>query len=274
MRKVANRLAVLEERYKDLNPQTRAAKINAELKEIFCVGVGEIKEWKRIVNVMKSQCGDIPTLPPSHYSEIAKLPEEKQKEVIQEVAEKKLTYQQTALLVDKVLGKESPPLPKGQFDIIYADPPWQYEVNFLSASPDSHYRTLSTEEICTKQVLTTENAVLFLWATNPMLEDALKVMKAWGFTYKTNMVWVKDKIGLGFYFRGQHELLLVGVKGKVAPPTEELRVSSVFSAPAEQHSRKPRAIRTMIEKLYPNSKRTELYATEKAEGWTSWGNEL
>jgi N6-adenosine-specific RNA methylase IME4 len=99
-------------------------------------------------------------------------------------------------------------------------------------------------------------------------------MKAWGFTYKTNMVWVKDKIGLGFYFRGQHELLLVGVKGKVAPPTEELRVSSVFSAPAEQHSRKPRAIRTMIEKLYPNSKRTELYATEKAEGWTSWGNEL
>lgn len=104
MRKVANRLAVLEERYKNENPQTRAKKINEELMQTFCVGRQEIKEWKRIVNVMKSQCRDIPTLPPSHYSEIAKLPKDKQQEIIEKVANENLTYQETALLVQQTLG--------------------------------------------------------------------------------------------------------------------------------------------------------------------------
>jgi len=108
MRKVANRLAVLEERYKDLSPKQRASKINEELMQTFCVGKNEIIRWKQIVNVAKSHItniGDEKLLQPSHYIEIAKLPEEKQSDIIEKVANENLTYQQTALLVQQILGK-------------------------------------------------------------------------------------------------------------------------------------------------------------------------
>ena len=272
MRKVANRLAVLEERYKDLPHQERARKINVDMVETFCVGEREIKQWKSIVRVA-TKGENICTLPPSHYIEIAKLPEEKQKEVINEVADKNLTYQETKELVTEKLGKNKP-LPLGNFDIIYADPPWQYEVNFLSASPDNHYETLSVEQICKLQPKTNQNTMLFLWATNPLLTEALEVMKAWGFKYKTNMVWVKDRIGLGFYFRGQHELLLLGVKGKVTPPVESCRFPSVLKSDVREHSRKPNEVYEIIEKMYPQSKRMEMFARNKREGWTAWGNEV
>lgn len=124
MRKVANRLDVLEERYKSLAPKERAKKINMELIETFCVGEREIQRWKKIVNVAKSHTDNIvveATLPPSHYEEIAKLPKEKQGEVIKEVAEKNLTYKQTASLVDKVLGKSQFQLSQEEIEKIEAD---------------------------------------------------------------------------------------------------------------------------------------------------------
>jgi len=115
MRKVANRLGVLEERYKDLPPKARADKINAELRNVFCVGSQEITNWKRIVNTMKQDTqnilcignDEIPKLSPTHYLEIAKLPEEKQPEIIEKVANENLNYRETALLVQETL---EPPL--------------------------------------------------------------------------------------------------------------------------------------------------------------------
>jgi N6-adenosine-specific RNA methylase IME4 len=123
---------------------------------------------------------------------------------------------------------------------------------------------------------TADDAVLFLWATNPTLLDALKVMECWGFTYRTNMVWVKDKIGTGFYFRAQHELLLLGIKGKMPAPLEENRPPSVIHAPVREHSRKPDEVYEIIEKMYPNRKYLELFARpeEKRKGWTYWGLEV
>lgn len=265
----------MEERYKSLPSQERAKKINEEMRSLFCVAIPEIKRWKQIVKTME-KCSNIatPELPPTHYVEIAKLPEEKQLDVIREVAEKKLTYKETALLVDKVLGKESPPLPKTMFDIIYADPPWEYDLGFLDCSPQNHYRTMSVEDICSLPVPSCENAVLFLWSTNPMLGNAFRVMEAWGFSYKTNLVWVKNRMGVGCYFRGQHELLLVAVKGKVAPPEESRRFSSILVADVGKHSEKPEQVYTLIEMMYPNRKYLELFARQKHEGWQSWGNEL
>jgi len=276
MRKVANRLEVLEERYKKLLPKERAGKINEELMNVFCVGQSEIYAWKSIVKTMAKDTTNIrsePQLPPTHYLEIAKLPEEKQKEVIEEVASKNLTYQETKELVAEKTGRNKP-IPVGDFDIIYADPPWQYNVNFLSASPDTHYDTLTVGEVCQKKPSTNQNAILFLWATNPLLTEALEVMQAWGFKYKTNMVWVKDRIGLGFYFRGQHELLLLGVKGIVTPPVESCRFPSVLKSDVREHSRKPDEVYEIIEKMYPQSKRMEMFARNKREGWTAWGNEV
>lgn len=164
----------------------------------------------------------------------------------------------------------TPPLPEGEFNVIYADPPWEYALP-LRGSPDMHYPVMSTEEICRLRVPAAKDAVLFLWATNPKLEDALKVLRTWGFAYKTNMVWVKDRIGTGYYFRGQHELLLVGVKGNFSPPIEENRPPSVLKAPAGEHSEKPAEVYAIIERMYPHGKYLELFARRRREGWTAWG---
>jgi N6-adenosine-specific RNA methylase IME4 len=169
--------------------------------------------------------------------------------------------------------REIVPLPSGVFDVVYADPPWKYDVNYLSCSPESHYPTMSTDELVALKVPSAEDAILFLWATNPLLDDALRLMKAWGFSYKTNMVWVKDNVGVGFYFRGQHELLLVGVKGKFHPPDDTKRFSSVLNAPVGEHSEKPERVYEIIEAMYPNSQFLELFARKNRAGWTSWGNE-
>jgi len=163
---------------------------------------------------------------------------------------------------------------KGKFDIVYADPPWRYYVNHLRANPEKHYPTMSVKQICELVVPSSENAILFLWATNPMLEDALKVMESWGFNYKTNFVWVKNKFGTGFYVRGQHELLLIGVKGDVHAPEQSNRFSSVLNAPVAKHSEKPSQFYDIIEKMYPNARYLELFARNKREGWEAWGNEV
>lgn len=168
----------------------------------------------------------------------------------------------------------TPSLPSGSFGVIYADPPWKYDVDFLECSPNKHYPTMTVEEICNIDVPSSDNAVLFLWATNPMLVNALKVMESWGFKYKTNMVWVKSKFGTGFYFRGQHELLLIGVKGDVHPPEESCRPPSVLFADTERHSEKPEEVYHLIEEMYPSRRYLELFARKKRKDWETWGNEV
>jgi len=167
-----------------------------------------------------------------------------------------------------------PPLPEGIFDVIYADPPWRYYLP-LRGAPDAHYKTEALEDICDLDVPRADNAMLFLWTTNPHLEDAFEVIRAWGFTYVTNMVWEKDKWGTGYYLRGQHELLLFAKRGDMPVPLEEVRPSSVLRAPVSEHSRKPDEIYDLIETLYPNRRYLELYArpTDRREKWTYWGLE-
>ena len=99
-------------------------------------------------------------------------------------------------------------------------------------------------------------------------------MKAWGYKYKTGAVWVKDKIGTGYYFRGQAELLLVGEKGEMPVPEEANRVNSVIEAPRQEHSKKPEIVYRIVEQMYPNRTYLELIARNHRVGWTSWGNEI
>ena len=178
-------------------------------------------------------------------------------------------YKQTKQLTEEP--KTSIPLPEGVFSVIYADPPWTYTHSFLAGSPNTHYPTMETEEICGLQVPSHKDAVLFLWVTNPLLEDGLQVMQSWGFDYKTNIVWVKDRPGTGQYVRGQHELLLIGTKGNIGTPPTEARVSSVIQIPKTEHSHKPEEVYKIIENMY-SGPYLELFATEKRENWVSWGN--
>jgi N6-adenosine-specific RNA methylase IME4 len=169
--------------------------------------------------------------------------------------------------------REFPELPEGEYSVIYADPPWRYNLPF-AGSPDMHYPTLETEKICRLNIPAAQNSVLFLWATNPLLPDALRVMQSWGYSYKSNFVWVKNRSGTGYYVLGQHELLLIGVKGDIGAPLEENRVSSVAFAINNEHSKKPELFYSIIEKMYPNKSKVELFARNKREGWASWGLEL
>jgi ParB/RepB/Spo0J family partition protein len=165
-----------------------------------------------------------------------------------------------------------PPLPAGEFDVIYADPPWKYEYSAIDGNAEVQYETLSIEELSKLKVPSATNSILFLWATNPLLREALQVMKAWGFEYKTNMVWVKNGLGVGHFFRGDHELLLVGKRGDIPPPMTPR--SSVLNATKNGHSRKPTEAYSIIETMYPNRKYLELFARGEARlGWTIWGKE-
>lgn len=168
---------------------------------------------------------------------------------------------------------ETPELPTGIYDVILADPPWVYEFGIRGAT-DCHYSEMSTDQICELKIPCAENSVLFLWATAPKIQEALHVMESWGFTYKTHMIWVKDKIGTGYYFRGKHELLLLGKKGNIPSPMENSRPDSVLLAPRYEHSQKPNKVYSIIEKMFPNRKYLELFARKKREGWVVWGDEI
>ena len=162
-----------------------------------------------------------------------------------------------------------------KYQIIYADPPWRYDFSKTgNRKIENQYQTMSIEDICKLPIPSAENSVLFLWATAPKLLEALEVMKAWGYTYKTHSVWDKETIGMGYWFRGQHELLLVGVKGKVSPPDPQNRSSSMFREKKTKHSKKPLWYRDYITTAFPKMKKIELFARDTAVGWDCWGNEV
>ncbi len=165
----------------------------------------------------------------------------------------------------------------GTFAVIYADPPWQYDSSESdSRAIENQYPTMTLDEIGSLDVpgITHDDAVLFLWTTSPKLQEAFQVLDAWGFTYRTCAVWDKEKMGMGYYFRQQHELLLVATKGKLPTPLPETRPPSVIRFPRGEHSQKPDVVYLMIEEMYPDLPKIELFCRSPREGWTAWGNQM
>ena len=178
---------------------------------------------------------------------------------------------------------ETPLLPDGKFRVVYADPPWQYNNSGVINDGDNygraerHYPTLPLPEICAlgeelKPVLLPDS-VLFLWATSPLLPDAFEVIEAWGFTYKTSIVWDKVRHNYGHYVSVRHEFLLICTRGACTPDNPELTDSVVSIERSTKHSEKPAYFRELIERLYPVGDRLELFARSDAEGWQRWGNQ-
>jgi N6-adenosine-specific RNA methylase IME4 len=164
----------------------------------------------------------------------------------------------------------------GEYDVIYADPPWRYDFSeTTSRDIENQYPTMAIDDIKAMKVPSASNAVLLLWATAPKLREALDVMSAWGFEYKTCAVWDKVKIGMGYWFRGQHEMLLVGTKGQYSPPPPELRISSVYTEARREHSEKPKHYYDMIETMFPGRSYLELFARKRNnDKWEVWGNQI
>jgi N6-adenosine-specific RNA methylase IME4 len=161
-----------------------------------------------------------------------------------------------------------------KYAVIYADPPWRYDDSTPTRAIENHYPTMAVEEICALQIPAEDHCVLYLWATAPKLREAMTVIDAWGFNYRTHAIWDKVKLGMGYWFRFQHELLMVATKGDVRTPLPELRISSVIRCPRGQHSRKPDYVRDMIEKWYPNAARLEMFSRLKRPGWEVFGNQV
>jgi len=175
---------------------------------------------------------------------------------------------------DAALGPP-PPLPDGPFDVIYADPPWRPEHPSTDCRRiENQYPTMALEDICALDVPAADDAALFLWSPIPMLPDALEVMAAWGFQYRTAFTWVKPSIGMGYWVRQRAELLLIGRRGKFSPPAEDRRPDSVIEAARREHSRKPDIAYDLIERMYPRAARVELFARNARNGWVSWGLEV
>lgn len=162
------------------------------------------------------------------------------------------------------------------YPVLCADPPWRYEANTTpdTRAIENHYPTMSAAELAVLPVPADEDAVLFLWATSPKLAEALELLTAWDFEYRTCMVWVKDKIGMGHYARQRHELLLIAKRGAIPVPDPSDRPDSVIEAPRLEHSRKPSEAYARIERMYPHLPRVELFARSPRQGWAVWGNEV
>jgi N6-adenosine-specific RNA methylase IME4 len=162
-----------------------------------------------------------------------------------------------------------------KFSTIYADPPWQYDNESSRGAAANHYRTMSVEEICQEPVreLVEDDAHLHLWTTNSFLSEAFRVIEAWGFRFKSCLVWVKDEIGMGNYWRVSHEFLMLGVRGNLT--FRDRTLPSWIQAPRTIHSHKPAVIRSLVERVSPGPY-LELYGREELPdtAWTVFGNQV
>lgn len=167
---------------------------------------------------------------------------------------------------------------EARYPVIYADPPWRYEnppIGATSRAIENHYPTMTLDEICAMPVgkLAADDALLYLWATAPKLEECFEVIRAWGFEYRTHMVWDKEKIGMGYHARNQHELLLICKRGNIPPPAPGTQPSSVYREARGEHSAKPAFFAEMIEGAYPGLPKIELFCRDPRPGWVAWGNQ-
>ena len=169
-----------------------------------------------------------------------------------------------------------------KYNIIYADPPWQYARSKVQGAAEKHYRTMSVDDICQLPIaeICGKDCILFMWATFPQLKEALQVIKAWGFNYKSvAFVWLKQNksgigwfYGLGFWTRGNAEICLLATKGQ--PKRKSAKVHQFIISPLRGHSQKTNEARDKIVELVGDLPRVELFAREKADGWDTWGNEV
>jgi N6-adenosine-specific RNA methylase IME4 len=177
------------------------------------------------------------------------------------------------------LGAKQIALPDKRYGVIYADPPWKFAVysedTGLGRAAEAHYSTMALDAIKALDVnsIAADDAVLWLWVTQPMLFKVAEVIEAWGFTYKTGGVWVKDKIGMGYWFRSQHEPFLIATRGSIPAPAMGTQTLSVIAAPVREHSRKPDEAYEIIETYFPSLPKIELFARRRRAGWDAWGLE-
>jgi N6-adenosine-specific RNA methylase IME4 len=187
--------------------------------------------------------------------------------------------------VAKIVGVNMIPLPNKKYNIIYADPAWNFKTysdKGKDRSPDKHYPVMSIQNIKNLPIqdIADDDCILFMWVTFPLLKQGFEVIDAWGFTYKTVAFnWVKKNKksdswfwGLGYWTRANAELCLLATTGSIK--RQSVSVHQIIDTRIEKHSKKPDIVRDKIIELVGDLPRIELFARETSEGWDSWGNEI
>ncbi len=156
---------------------------------------------------------------------------------------------------------------------LVADPPWQYDDDGARGAAEKHYRTMSITDLVALPVheLAWPNAHLYLWTTNSHMEPAFKVMRAWGFVFKTIVTWDKGKIGTGHYFRSQTEHVLFGTRGRA--PILDRSLPTIFRAPRGEHSEKPDELNRIVERASPGPYLSLFERRPRGEKWSTWGDQ-
>lgn len=287
---VAAKLATMKRGYNQHSPigetsQARAAELlnvgkrsverAAEVRES---GTPELQQAVERGGVSVSAAADVATLPQDEQREVVARGEREILEAAKLIRAGKAEARREERIQKLVeISRGNADLPAGRFPILYADPPWQYEHPPFSESRrvENHYPTMDLDAICALPVeqMATADALLFLWVPPPILEKAFQVVRAWGFDYRTGLVWFKDKIGMGNYVRQQHEHLLIARRGEIPLPPTDARPSSVLQAPRLAHSEKPLGAYELIERMYPDLPKIELFARSARVGWAAWGNQ-
>jgi N6-adenosine-specific RNA methylase IME4 len=253
----------------------------ARAREVQEFGAPELVDAVERGAVSVSAAADIATQPIEEQREIVARGERAILRAAQDIRARKAEIRR-AERIERLAAtcNQNTPFPSDRrYAVLCADPPWHFEVyneeSGVERAAGNYYPTMSLDEICALPVLSlaAPDAILFMWTTAPHLQESFQVLAAWGFEYKTNAVWVKDKIGLGYFVRNQHELLLVATRGDMPSPSPANRPPSVISAPRREHSRKPDEAYALIEAMYPALPKLELFACQRRPGWDVWGNE-
>jgi N6-adenosine-specific RNA methylase IME4 len=174
--------------------------------------------------------------------------------------------------------REGADLHRKVYNVIYIDPPWPFEVYSEQTGMDraaaNHYPTMSMPEIRDLAIPMARNCALFVWTTIPWLSEACDILRYWwDVEYKTSIIWVKDRVGTGYWVRSKHETLLLATRGEVPAPAPGMQWTDVIEAKVTEHSTKPEIFAEMIEAYFPIVPKIELFARRRRAGWDAWGNE-
>lgn len=163
--------------------------------------------------------------------------------------------------------------PNGRYHVLVIDPPWQYEKRAEDATHRGRctYPTMPTDEIAAMEIPAEDDAIVWLWTTNAFMHDAYHILDAWGFTPKTILTWVKDRMGTGDWLRGRTEHCVLAIRGK--PIVDLTNQTTALDAPLREHSRKPDEFYALVDALCPG-KKIDIFSREKREGWDQWGGEV
>ena len=226
----------------------------------------------------------------SHHQQVAPLPPEKQREFLEKASSGKMSVRELKNEIRKeeierkislspIFKSKSIDInnPEYKYRVIYADPPWSYGntmPEYFTEQAD-HYSLMPLPEICDMPIkgISEDNAVLFIWVTSPILEEAFQVINSWGFKYKSSFIWDKVSHNMGHYNSVRHELLLIATRGSCQPDVPKL-YDSVQSIERGSHSKKPEGFREIIDHIYPVGRRIELFARKINQNWDAYGNEI